>query len=271
MTRYIERCNKFTDKSTTLDYELYKDEHEVKMLHHEDYTQIISDLFEYRDVIDYNSYGCIISKCCKNIVRDVINEYNQNILTQKIKIEYNPEVIKFFEETDESNSDIRFTYERGIHLYHQYSYIPVAFLLFDKNNNIYRVNINKKLLRKMFCCYGPSNVPYKFFNIGLLTFIIDYTYDNMKEIYKIPNHLLPFISKYTPDLSCIPTYDSKRMQYFEEYMNTNLNKIKQDLNIIDEQIDYPQLKYVSNQDILKSKKEKRRAELLAELKALDNE
>ena len=157
-------------------------------------------------------------------------------------------------------------------------------------SNPFGTLFNNKTLIKLMKKYNIDIYDFNFVNIGKLIYTIDVSYDNKlnsicnsvlatkeetKRSYIVPIDLIPFISKNIPDLCNYNEYgrltDAFVPEYLIKFIVENLDSIKKDLLIEDQEFQIKDIEYISIKHIINEEKEKRRAQLLEELRALDAE
>lgn len=150
--------------------------------------------------------------------------------------------------------------------------IPRAILLFDKNNTCRYVEVSTKLLFTLF----KNAYENHYFDLGNALFWIDNAYNpesnRLGGCWKggvVPTELIPFISRNTPSLTNIKRSLTNPPPQLVNYIEDNLPAIKKDLMIEDEQPTPINYKYISIKDLHRNEREKRRAQLMEELRQID--
>lgn len=271
MQRYIVRCDKSMEKPLDFNsnkiegYNYIRPEYNI-------FNALMEEFFKYKDVLGYNSVLCIIAEEYKNI-SPVIEKDKCNPSSYKFnRFTRHPAIMNYM------NNNKLYDNETIVEIVNEeYEYIPKEVLLIDKNNTIRHIEIsNNKLLRSLF----HESIQYKdlwFTNIGSLIFQMDVSYNaNENSCYyygQIPIEYLSLISKNTPHVECYTTKSQfeRHVKHIYNFINDNLDEIKKDLGITISSRIVPEFKYISKKDLLQIEKEKRRAQLLAELKKLDEE
>ena len=229
---------------------------------YEETILLMRELFKYRDVIDYTSYIYIITTTHKNKLRIKYEPSNNNICGHGYEI--TNILAKRYMDATISNDDQYATSSES-------TIIPRAILLFDKNNTCRYVEVSMKLLSILFKKAYRSH----YFDLGNTLFWIDASYDstNNKIHYPaagvVPVELIPFISRNTPSLDNIKRTICTPPPQLLEYIEENLSAIKQDLMIEDEPIPPINYKYISIKNLHRTEREKRRAQLMEELRQID--
>lgn len=101
------------------------------------------------------------------------------------------------------------------------------------------------------------------------TYVEDTSTNHIDNIeLKVPIDLIPFISKNIPSINNYNTY-SEPPNYITEFIKKNLEDIKKDLLIEEPKINEPTIQYVKINTLLSEEKAKRKAELLEELRKLE--
>ena len=230
-----------------------------------DIPQLIEELYQYKDIIDYNSWICIITETVDNqfISSYDINAANNLVIKSTYSINDN-QARRYIDATTTSTStyttnDPKFTY-------------PKCALLFDKNNNCRLINIQTKLLKELYThAFNPTQLNnYKLFNLGRLLWYIDFNYN--PESNKVCNvsikiEHIPFISKNKPSPSCFNEYESYAPKHLTEWLDNNIDRIRKDLGLIMKPDPVPQYKYIEISEINNNAKKQHIKELLEQLRS----
>lgn len=227
--------------------------------------QLIEELYQYKDIIDYNSWICIITETVDNQFISSYDINNSNTLNIKSTYSINDnQARRYIDATTTSTSayttsDPKFTY-------------PKCALLFDKNNNCRLINIQTKLLKELY--EHSINLTqlnkYKLYNLGRLLWYIDFNYN--PESNKVCNvsikiEHIPFISKNKPSPSCFNQYESYAPKHLTEWLDNNIDRIRKDLGLIMEPVPAPQYKYIEISEINNNIKKQHIKELLEQLRS----
>lgn len=266
MTQYIIRGE--TDYSNEFDsYGMYFPSRLI--------IEIMRTLYEYKDVIDYDSVIVFITN---EYVR-----YASPALEVKKMVNVLEKVYKGRSATFCTSSDDTHTSPNNTILFSGYSTahdpVPMAALLVDKNNTIHRLKLSDEL---MFVLYTESRFlsgECTCFPIGYFVWQLDLTcklndgrirsnFDNTS--VDIPDDLRLFISANRPARPKHTGYKYIYRPQLSKFFDNNIDMIRKDLHIPDAYpgIDY---KYISAIAEERAEKEKRRAQLLKELAELNEE
>lgn len=237
----------------------------MSTISYENIPQLIEELYQYKDIIDYNSWICIITETVDN---QFITSYNlDNSYNLNIKSTYSindNQARRYIDATTTGTSiyttmDPKFTY-------------PKSVLLFDKNNNCRLINIQTKLLKNLYeHTINPTQInKYKLFNLGRLLWYIDFHYNpesNKIQDVSIKTEHIPFISKNKPSPSCFNEYESYAPKHLTEWLDDNIDRIRKDLGLIMEPDPAPQYKYIELSEINNNAKKQHIKELLEQLRS----
>lgn len=139
--------------------------------------------------------------------------------------------------------------------------IPRAVLLFDKYNKCRYVEISTKLLCRLY----QKAILKHFVNIGQLIFCIDASYSSnnnsiLNSSEHVPNtvsvEFLPFVSKNIPSISNLNEY---------------FDNVPKDLFIEDTKQQERVFQYIEMNKLISEEKAKRKAQLLEELRMLEED
>ena len=253
----------------------------IKCMYSKLQNKLIKALLNYRDEIDYSSLLVFIDTTKRKHNFEIKSEYNYKSNN------------KYYTLTQPCRYNSTIT-----------SVNSVIALLFNKYNECKIVDFSSFELCYIkdimnYCTssyYDKYDVMVYMFNLGAFTFMIDYNYspndrtphcyyNNGKLIYYpstdvcngFPEELNLFVSKTQPRLSrarlsLLSNIHNPYYKAVREYLENNINSIKADIGI---PVSFPpntiNITYVSQKECNVRSKERRRTELLAELKKLNEE
>ena len=273
MTRYIVRDPKGSEKyDNSIPYKSDKSSDNSI-----DKVKIMNELFKYKDEIDYNSLlFCIdvrVIKC--NTVELTPDKCYMTLLDDENKGEWY------------SN----FKYYKGITLlFNKFKELKLVDSMYFNSTEFMKCIYNKACCCRFLC--DNERIQYCYvINLGQIVFEIDYNYSpeykalKYRESYKIivPDGLISFISKTQPKLSNAPRII--KHAYFDaslintcpihkaaiNYVKEHIDEILTDAGVADEPEPSIEIKYISRKESALRAKERRRAELLEELRKLNEE
>ena len=257
---------------------------------------IMKELYKFKDEIGYNSWLYIITTDFENT--PVRNPNNGNICFSYI---VNNNIAKRYWDATHSESS-------NYVMNSKYYTVPRAVLLINEKNECRYIELSTNLIHRLLniqksnyinlgrmifaidITYDPrlnqictvpdtksndtedeiSNSVRKRRVLNVLTTYVDDTstnhIDNVE--LKVPIDLIPFISKNIPSINNYNTY-SEPPNYITEFIKKNLEDIKKDLLIEEPKINEPTIQYVKINTLLSEEKAKRKAELLEELRKLE--
>lgn len=258
---------------------------------------LIRNLYKYKDLIGYNSVIYVISYKAEIRAHYTIENSNSIYLREYTK----DKLYTSFEERMKKIKDMKDILCNGL--------VPLHFLLLDKNNNIYKINLDDEFIF-VFCVYNfPKNhiiiensndfiIP-----IGEMIYYIDTFYnpdtqsavkDNVKQEDRIENQFVDFVSKFPPaqddfvslsrnhryyytfnDHITAETNNSSNKYIYSKYTNDLINFMKNNINTIYQDLkikeEHYEFKYVSIKKAKQDNINKKKALLKKQLKQLEEE
>lgn len=250
----------------------------------DDMLTFITLMLEYKDDIDYNTYGKLI--CSTKTVHQEPTKQNENVIqindsservvvtAKKIGVEYKPLSITDLQSfndvannnsvyincgsTDQTNNN----YKGYIHYCIKTS---VALVIVDNKNKCRQITIPAEKYNDILRIFNvPNNYNYTLrdINIGRFVYICDVLYNrtnykiggvfnsNKYDEVEVTAELRPFFSKTRPASSILPEQNHYDKTSYK-YINDNLEMIKQDLKItnVDDYNTFDQERYNSIQYI----------------------
>ena len=253
---------------------------------------IMKELYKFKDEIGYNSWLYIITTDFENT--PVRNPNNGNIRFSYI---VNNNIARRYWDATHSESS-------NYVMNSKYYTVPRAVLLINEKNECRYIELSTNLIHRLLniqksnyinlgtidITYDPrlnqictvpdtksndtedriSNSVCKRRVLNVSTTYVENTstnhIDNIE--LKVPIDLIPFISKNIPSINNYNTY-SEPPNYITEFIKKNLEDIKKDLLIEEPKINEPTIQYVKINTLLSEEKAKRKAELLEELRKLE--
>lgn len=257
---------------------------------------IMKELYKFKDEIGYNSWLYIITTDFENT--PVRNPNNGNICFSYI---VNNNIARRYWDATHSESS-------NYVMNSKYYTVPRAVLLINEKNECRYIELSTNLIHRLLniqesnyinlgrmifaidITYDPrlnqictvpdtksndtedriSNSVCKRRVLNVSTAYVEDTstnhIDNIE--LKVPIDLIPFISKNIPSINNYNIY-SEPPNYITEFIKKNLEDIKKDLLIEEPKINEPTIQYVKINTLLSEEKAKRKAELLEELRKLE--
>lgn len=257
---------------------------------------IMKELYKFKDEIGYNSWLYIITTDFENT--PVRNSNNGNICFSYI---VNNNIARRYWDATHSESS-------NYVMNSKYYTVPRAVLLINEKNECRYIELSTNLIHRLLniqksnyinlgrmifaidITYDPRlnqicTVPdtksndtedrisnsvckRRVLNVST-TYVEDTSTNHIDNIeLKVPIDLIPFISKNIPSINNYNTY-SEPPNYITEFIKKNLEDIKKDLLIEEPKINEPTIQYVKINTLLSEEKAKRKAELLEELRKLE--
>lgn len=231
---------------------------------------IMKELYKFKDEIGYNSWLYIITTNYENT--PIWKTGNCNI---SFSYTVNNNIARrYWDATNDNSSDYRTS--------SKYYTVPRAVLLINEKNECRYVELSTKLINKLMKIKQKDEDGY-YINLGRIIFAIDATYqsslnqiiywksDNAGNDFKVPIDLIPFISKNIPSITNYNIYETTAPIHIKQFIETNLEDIKKDLLIEEPKTILPSIQYIKINTLISEEKAKRKAELLEELRKLDEE
>ena len=286
MTRYIIRDFEGSEKyenSIPYKWKMF-DDHSLS-------NELIKALLSYKDEIDYNSLLVFIDTTKRKYKCEI--EYETKFI--HIHYYFNKRYV-----TKNINDDDDNVESYIVLLFNKYNEFKIIDL-----SSISLYNINKIISYSEARINADYNTKIILFNLGAFTFMIDFNYSpvhktpycyfknnnddsfsyyiNTERYHEFPDGLIEFVSKTQPRISCVPKpinykWNHYMLQYNEpfytaviQYCMEHIDEIKADAGIPVTPQPVFNITYISRNECNKKSKERRRAELLEELKKLDEE
>ena len=301
-SRYIIRSEESFKQTDNLNYITSKDI--VNLPNPDDIPLLIKELYPYKDIIDYNSLLCFIVKTVKN--ERSMSYSTERITTSKCRSSgnhcqrlINPN--QYRAETDALiNIETKYTIvDKAASKYaidtdaleirgyadEMYSF-PVCVLLFDKNNECQKLNISNKALGKLFNISDRCDTEFdaRVYNLGRLIWYLDFGFqskDNTIDGYAIEEKYIDFFSVNRPSINGINEYascicddwnclypSSVLPKHMKLWLNENIDYIRKDIGITEDEETPIQIKYVKQEEIENNSKRHEINTLLEQLRIL---
>lgn len=230
------------------------------------YIPLMQALYDYKDVVDYDSWLYIVTSTHANTPKQTLNPIDNAITTSYTISSVNAK--RYVDATNGSMSSTYMSNQPNIT-------IPRAVLLFDKNNTCRFIEVSDKLKAQLMKSVVKDSY---FVNLGRMIYNIDASFSATENKLKLngngiipslPIDLLPFISKNIPDVSNWNNYDNTVPEHLTNFIERNFNMITKDLLIERPIIEYPTITYVSIKSINDKARKDRIAMLRDELRQLE--
>lgn len=280
MTRYIVR-----DPKGSAEYDNFNPYKSSKSGNNViDKIKIMDELFKYKDEIDYNSLlFCIDMREVKEttILLTSYEDRNGGVDTRYMTL---------WEDDNKKAWYAKFKDYKGVTLlFNKFKELKIIDSKYFNSTEFMKCIYNKDCCKRMLCNNERKQLCY-IINLGQIVFEIDYNYSPYDKALKyreskitVPERLIGFISKTQPNLSNAPHLIGEHY-----YSNVTINACpihKAAINYVKEHIDEIltdagftvepepsiEIKYISREESALRDKERRRAELLEELRKLNEE
>jgi len=224
---------------------------------------MMTELFDYRDEIGYNSWIYVITTTFTNSYKPT---YNPNSKKMNPNYEIVNQIARRYIDATNGNSNSNYTTSN------ETIEIPRTIILINENLTARCVEVNTKLLKQIWELSQKATSHW--YNLGHLLFEIDSSYNPERNTIlgndscKVPIDLLPFISKNIPDITNYNKYTNKPPNYLIKFIDQHLEEIKADLLIIEPVEETHEIKYIKLKSIQDEVKLKRIAQLEEELRKL---
>lgn len=221
---------------------------------------LIKDLYPYKDIIDYKSSIIILFekiKYIESVSSKLIekpcryNDYKVPSLAQGQHkdgkcMEIEQVHVAPHRNIVEEDSGLGGGWKSNHEFYH-----PQCALLFDKNNNCLKIDISEGVLNILFS-NGTRYENYRMYPIGYSVWKADFMYSDSDHTlfgYPIEEKYIDFFSTNRPSFKALRLgMENLFTMDFEEWLNENIQHIREDLGLVEKLHKKPEIKYIQYSD-----------------------